>query len=72
MTPANDETIAGHLKRLTRLLLDQIDPVKGWPASFVFPEPQDDAERTALSLFLAELENETGSPIRFTTEAGRA
>jgi hypothetical protein len=49
MTPANDENIAGHLKRLVRLLLDQIAATKdfAWPASFVFPEPQDDAERTA-------------------------
>jgi hypothetical protein len=65
VTPANDEQIAGHLKRLVGLLLDQIDPVEGWPASFVFPEPQDDAERTALSLFLADLQNEIGAPIRF-------
>ncbi len=74
MTPANDENIAGHIKRLVGLFLDQIIATKdlAWPASFVFPEPQDDAERTALSLFLADLENETGAPIRFTTEPGHA
>jgi len=62
MTPANDENIAGHIKRLVGLFLDQVAATKdlAWPARFVFPEPQDDAERRALSLFLDDLENETG------------
>lgn len=67
-----DEKIAGYIQRLTTLLQDQVAAANGWPASFVFPEPQDEAERTALSLFLAEVRNETGASIRFTTESGHA
>ncbi|PZR93929.1 MAG: hypothetical protein DLM68_00360 [Hyphomicrobiales bacterium] len=69
---ADDEKIAGYIQRLTALLQQQIDPAKGWPASFVLPEPQNDAERTALSLFLAEVERETGASVKFTTEPGHA
>jgi hypothetical protein len=54
------------------LLEKQVAKARGWPASLTFPEPRDDDEREALSLFIRELQQATGAKINYATEPGRA
>lgn len=63
---------ATYIERLTAMLQKQVEAVNGWPASFVFPEPENDAERKALALFLEMVEQETGARPKFTSEPGTA
>jgi hypothetical protein len=41
----------------------QADEQKGWPNPLLLPEPQNEAERHALRLWLAEVEQQTGVPM---------
>jgi hypothetical protein len=39
---------------------------------FTFPELENDAERKAFSLFVAEVERATGQKVKFATQPGNA
>jgi hypothetical protein len=67
-----DEKITGYVQRLVARFQNQLAATHDWPTSYVFPTPQDDDERTALLVFVDEVEKAIGCPILFTTEPGRA
>jgi hypothetical protein len=68
----DDELIANHIAEYAALLQQQVEKAGNWPVSFVFPDPASNTERTALSLFIAELEQATGKRVKFTTQPGSA
>jgi hypothetical protein len=62
-----DEHIAQSIGQYAVLLQQQLQKANGWPASFVFPEPANDAERKAFSQFIALIEQTSGKKVKFTT-----
>ena len=58
------QKVAGYMRQYSAILQVQANA----PLRFVLPEPQDDAMRTALAAFLAEMEKATGEPLIYTTE----
>lgn len=68
----DEQKTAAYIERLTAMLQEQVKAANGWPASFVFPEPEDHVEREALGLFVELVEQETGARPKFTTKPGTA
>jgi hypothetical protein len=67
MTPqAPPYSVAKAVQRYTALLQEEVTKAGGWPKKLRLPEPATLAEREALALFLASLEEQTGAPITVT------
>ena len=68
----DDELISELIVQYTIIFGIQVEETGGWPVMFTFPEPENSAERTAFSLFIAEVERATGQAVKFTHQPGNA
>ena len=57
------EAIAAYIAECTEQLRQQAERVRGWPDPLRLPIPQNDDERQALNLWIAELQRGTGAAI---------
>jgi hypothetical protein len=72
MSEEPKDMISSFICQYANSFAEQVEKVGGWPVSFTFPEPQDDNEREAFRLFIAEVERATGQTVRFTSKPGSA
>jgi hypothetical protein len=63
-TAAEAEETAAFIERLSHDLESQCSRAGGWPPRLRLPTPQTDAEQEGLKLWLAELQQATGTPIQ--------
>jgi hypothetical protein len=69
---SDEELISLLIRQYADSFAEQVEEAGGWPVSFNFPEPQNDAERAAFRVFIGEVERATGQTVRFTSKPGRA
>lgn len=64
-TQNDPDRIAAYITACSEALEGQSQKAGGWPVPLILPEPENPAENEALSLFLAELRQATGTEIQF-------
>ncbi len=60
---AEAREIAAYINRCTAELSRQAMKAGGWPNPLTLPDPRTQAERTALNLWVKELQGSTGAPV---------